>query len=40
MPAEELQLRLADLERTLTEIDAARAKLVEEIHALRIEAAA
>jgi superfamily II DNA or RNA helicase len=39
MPAEEIQLRLADLERTLTEIDTARAKLVEEIRALRLQTA-
>lgn len=35
MPAEELEQRLANLEKALTEIDTARAHLVEEIQILR-----
>jgi hypothetical protein len=38
MPAEELEQRLAKLEKALTEIDTARAHLVEEIHTLRLRA--
>jgi len=36
MPAEELEQRLAKLEKALTEIDTARARLVEEMQALRL----
>jgi superfamily II DNA or RNA helicase len=35
MPAEDIEQRLAKLEKALTEIDTARAQLVEEIQALR-----
>lgn len=35
MPAEDIEQRLAELEKALTEIDTARAQLVEEIRALR-----
>ena len=38
MPAEELEQRLAKLEKALTEIDTARANLVEEIQTLRLNA--
>lgn len=36
MPAEDLEQRLAELEKALTEIDTARAKLVEDIRILRL----
>ena len=36
MPAEELEQGLAKLEKALTEIDTARAHLVEEMQALRL----
>jgi len=39
MPAEDLQRRLAELEKVLSEIDTARTKLVEDIRILRLCAA-